>query len=253
MRRRTVLSVVGGMCVWAASLAYTLAKDTPAPVDQKPVPAATPAVDLQSKMFQVMYGTEIRRTEQLKELIHQGVDVNAAIGFDRMLLEGEDPATLVGTTWPLDVAIQHSSVVMVKLLLDSGAKLHGEELAEAALHGRGSEALEMAEALVKVGVDPNSRNNGFTALHWAAYKNNTDLVKLLMSQRDIKLDEFDPDGDTALTRAVDRGSLEIVEMLLQAGASPHVKNSSGETAIHILEKKLEKGQAILGRMKSVRE
>ena len=62
------------------------------------------------KMFQVMYdlpkSPKDTQLERLKALIDQGADVNAAIGFDRMLRVGETRADLRPTNWPLDVAAQ---------------------------------------------------------------------------------------------------------------------------------------------------
>ena len=200
-----------------------------------------------------MYGfDDATSVERLEQLIKQGADVNAPIGFDRMLLEGEDPASAsrVATTWPLDVAVQRSRLDMVTLLLKRGAKLHGTELAAAALRGQGDQALEMAKTLLNAGADANSKNNGFTALHWAAYKNNKNLVTLLLEQRGIELNTLDNDRQTPLMLAVERGSSEIVEMLVHAGASPHIKNDKGETAMTMLQQSIEKQQKILTTMKS---
>lgn len=102
-----------------------------------------PAADLTDDQFQnmirVMYGgpksPQDSQLEKLKSLIDEGVDVNAAIGFDRLLREGEARADLTGTKWPLDVAVEQARVDMVKLLLAKGAKLHGKELAQAAFAG----------------------------------------------------------------------------------------------------------------------
>jgi hypothetical protein len=49
-------------------------------------------------MRDVTYGSSVnavkmKRLEQLKELIKQGADVNAPIGFNRMLNEGENPVS----------------------------------------------------------------------------------------------------------------------------------------------------------------
>lgn len=205
------------------------------------------------KLFEMMYGLDNATSiERLEQLIKQGADVNSPIGFDRMLLEGEDPASpsRVGTTWPLDVAVQRSRLDMVTLLLKLGAKLHGTELPAAALHGQGDQTLEIAKALLKAGTDPNAKYNGSAALHWAAYKNNKELGKLLLAQRGIELNTFDDDSHTPLMWAVERGSLDMVEMLLQEGASPHIKNDQGVTATTMLQQSIDQQQKILSAMKS---
>ena len=102
--------------------------------------ALTQAAEPLPEMWEVIYGTSVnavkfKRLEQLKELIKQGADVNAPIGFNRMLKEGEDASSSsrIPTAWPLDVAVQQAQVDMVKLLLASGAKFHVGEMAKAAL------------------------------------------------------------------------------------------------------------------------
>src|SRR4030095_14166384 len=105
-------------------------------------------------MRDVIYGSSVnavkfKRLEQLKELIRQGADVNAPIGFDRMLKEGggASSSSRRPTAWPLDVSVQQAEVDMVKLLLASGAKFHGGELATAAFAANQDEALAMVTAL----------------------------------------------------------------------------------------------------------
>ncbi len=214
-----------------------------APAD-KPLP---PMQKMQAVMYDLGGDSSL---EQLRDLIEHGADVNAPIGFNRMLREGENPADLVGTTWPLDVALQRSRMDMVKLLLAHGAKLHGSEIAEAALRGNGGIALEMAEVLFKSGADPNARFNDCPAIQLAIAKRDHAFVQRLLSQPGIQLNGLDPDGNSALIIAAEHGSVEIMEMLLQAGANLHMKNESGETAITILQQTIEIQQKVLTRMQS---
>src|SRR4029434_278469 len=178
-----------------------------------------------------IYGSSVnavkfKRLEQLKELIKQGADVNAPIGFNRMLKEGENPSSSSrkATVWPLDVAVQQAQVDMVKLLLANGAKFHGGELAKAAFAGNQDESLAMVTALIEAGADVNSpdADYGHTALFWASARGNKNSVKLLLAQPGIKLDAADIDGDTALLAAAEHGHAEIIEMLLKAGADVRI-------------------------------
>lgn len=217
--------------------------------------AADPADAQWEKMFQVMYGLprpdQDSRLERLKSLIDQGADVNMAIGFDRMALEGETRADLRGTDWPLDLAVQQARKDMVKLLLANGAKIHGKELAKAAFTGNQDESLAMVTALLQAGADANSRYNGFTALFWASHKGNKSSVKLLMAKPGLKLDETDPDGHTALMAAAEHGHAEIVEMLLKAGANVRITNKRGETAAALAQKTLGKQKAIVEKQHGI--
>jgi hypothetical protein len=218
-------------------------------------PAADLTDDQFQKMLQVMYGLpkspKDTQLEQLKSLIDEGVDVNAAIGFDRMLRVGETRADLRPTTWPLDVAVRHARVDMMELLLAKGAKLHGKELAQAAFAANQDHSLAMITALLKAGADVNSRDiYGNTALAWASYRGNQDAVKLLLTQPGVKLDETDVDGGTTLMSAAEQGHAEIVEMLLKAGADVSITDESGQTAMIRAQKTLAKQQAIISKLQS---
>jgi len=222
--------------------------------------AADPTDAQWQKMFEVMYGLpkspKDSQLERLKSLIDEGADVNAAIGFDRLLRVGETRADLRGTTWPLDVALQQARVEMVKLLLAKGAKFHGGELALAALSGNQEESPAMITALLQAGADVNSRNDrlvggfSFTALYAASHKGNKDSVKLLLAQPGVKLDETNDGGDTALMVAAEGGRAEIVEMLLKAGANVNITDIGGETAITRAQKTLAKQQAIISKLQA---
>ena len=217
--------------------------------------AADPADDQWEKMSEVMYGAQrdqVVQLERLKSLIDEGADVNAAIGFDRMLRVGETRADLTGTKWPLDVAVEQARVDMVKLLLAKGAKFHGGELAQAAIAGNQEESLAMITALLQAGADVNSRHEyGFTALFGFSYKGNKDAVKLLLAQPGIKLDETSEDGDTALMAAAEHGHAEIVDLLLKADANVHITDIGGETAITRAQQGLAKQQAIVEKQQAI--
>jgi hypothetical protein len=211
------------------------------------------------EMWEVIYGTSVnavkfKRLEQLKELIKQGADVNAPIGFDRMLKEGEDASSSsrIPTAWPLDVAVQQAQVDMVKLLLASGAKFHGGELAEAASAVNQHESLAMVTALIQAGADVNSPYDDYrhTALFLACARGYKDSVKLLLAQPGIKLDAINMDGETALMAAVENGHAEIAELLLKAGASVSITDQRGETATSLAQKALAKQQAMLSKLQS---
>jgi hypothetical protein len=208
----------------------------------------------------VIYGSSVnavklKRLEQLKELIKQGADVNAPIGFNRMLYEGENPATSSRkpTAWPLDVAVQQAQVDMVNLLLANGAKFHGGELAKAAFPDHQDEALALVTALIEAGADVNSphADYGHTALFWASFKGNKTLVRLLLAQPGIQLDGINIDGDTALMAAAEHGHVEIVELLLKAGASASIIDKRGETATSLAQKTLAKQQAIVEKQQGM--
>jgi hypothetical protein len=217
--------------------------------------AADSADRLWNEMFQVMYFVprmdKAAQLERLKSLIKDGADVNEPLLHDRMARVGETRADLRGTGWPLDAAIQHARLDMVRVLLDSGAKFHGGDLAKAAQAGSSDESLALVTTLLKAGADPNSRHEGFTALLWASYRGNKESVKLLLKAPRIQLDWPSPDGLTALMTAAELGHAEIVEMLLAAGADANLSDQRGETAVSLAQKTLRKQQRIMERQENL--
>lgn len=72
--------------------------------------------------------------------------------------------------------------------------------------------------------------DGMTALHWAAYHDNSELTKrLLDAGADAKA--ISRYGVTPLSLACTNGNAEIVELLLAAGADPKSTLPGGETAL----------------------
>lgn len=174
--------------------------------------------------------------QKVRDLIKQGVSINAPIGC--------------GDFSPLDGAVLRENVEMLKFLLSHGANPRGRELPAAAF-ARGSEqSLQMVKILLKAGVDPNARDTYKPTLTAAAYREHEDVVKLLLAQPGIKVNETDVDGYTALMWAVEKGSEEIVDELLRAGARTDIVNKRGETATIIAKKEIEKEQGILSKLQS---
>jgi hypothetical protein len=176
---------------------------------------------------------------KVEELLKQGVAINAPIGC--------------GTFNPLDGAVSTQNLKMLKFLLAHGAKPRGHEIVEAAFIENPKTALNFVKMLLSAGADPNSttdvnssvtNNNGSTAISNAAFRENRDLVVLLLAQPHIKVDVPDGGGDTALMYAADNGSQDIVDLLMKAGANPHLKDSWGETATDRVERVMARKKAV---------
>ena len=88
-----------------------------------------------------------------------------------------------------------------------------------------------AEALLKSGVDANQKSSdGTTALHWAAYYGNAELVKSLLRA------EADPAthndyGSSPMMEAATVGNTELIKLLLDAGVDAESANPEGQTAL----------------------
>ena len=63
----------------------------------------------------------------------------------------------------------------------------------------------------------------------------------------------DDKGNAALHLASNKGTLPIVEALLEAGADPQLLNQQGDTSLKLIEDSLEQLQITLSSLQQVRE
>lgn len=80
--------------------------------------------------------------------------------------------------------------------------------------------------------DPNAKDDdGTTALMRAAMDGQNELVKMILAQPGVRVDERDPLGQTALMMAAARGRTGAVRLLLEAGADPKAADREGASAL----------------------
>ena len=86
-------------------------------------------------------------------------------------------------------------------------------------------------AITSPDLDVNATEpDGSTALLWATYKVDHELVRALL-KAGAKANVTNNYGSSPLTEAVKLGDLELVRMLLEAGADPDSPNQDGQTAL----------------------
>lgn len=93
------------------------------------------------------------------------------------------------------------------------------------------ERVPYVEALLKVeGIDVQAKDNdGFTALHWAAWSG-MPATSYLLIKAGLNVNQPENNGYTPLMLAALRGNAEVVRLLLQMGADASIKNAEGLTA-----------------------
>lgn len=99
------------------------------------------------------------------------------------------------------------------------------ELAQAGDHDAAMEALAAGDADVNV-----ASPDGSTALLWAVYSVDHDLVAALL-EAGADPDATNDFGSAPLTEAVKLGDVDMVRMLLDAGANPDAPNTDNQTAL----------------------
>jgi ankyrin repeat protein len=100
-------------------------------------------------------------------------------------------------------------------------------LSKAAEMGRA----DMVDALLKAGADPNFGGLWIPMCCAVRSKDVATLKRLLETKPKVKVDAQEEEGATALMYAAAVGSLEMVKLLVAAGANPKKKDEDGETAI----------------------
>ncbi len=94
-----------------------------------------------------------------------------------------------------------------------------------------SEDFAAAQDLIRGRGDVNAAQaDGTTALMWAAYHGDADLVKALL-RRQADPNAVNAYGASALGEAANNGDADIIELLLDAGADPNVSNAEGQTPL----------------------
>ncbi|KAI8711648.1 Helo-like-N domain-containing protein [Fusarium sp. LHS14.1] len=153
------------------------------------------------------------------------------------------PKTLTRGATPLHLTARvMNDAEMIKLLLELGADPNhvlGTANREIVLIGVcASHFLGVARELLKAGANPNhASNDGRNAMYWALYCGNVELFKLLIEHGgDVKY-RWQHDQCTLVMMAAERGNMDILQVLVDAGADVEGQNKIGETALDLAQQK----------------
>lgn len=72
-----------------------------------------------------------------------------------------------------------------------------------------------------------------TILHWAAFNNSKNCMKLLLNRRLLAVDETNLQGTTPLHVAAMKGFIDLMKLLLYYGADPTSETSEGDNLLHL--------------------
>jgi ankyrin repeat protein len=148
-------------------------------------------------------------------------------------------AKAVNDLTPAYLASANGKTDIMPLLIKAGAdldiptsvKLGGSTPLMAAVNNNNAEMVEII-ANAK-GVDLNCKNvSGLTPMHWAAYKDYTKVMKILISAK-AKIDPIDNNNATPLFQAVSENHLESVKLLVLSKAEVNYKAKNNVTALMV--------------------
>lgn len=126
----------------------------------------------------------------------------------------------------LDIAVEMDSMKAVKLLVRLGANPNAD--VPALIYARN---LNMAELLVKLGADVNAKcDDGWTALHTAAYNNNLEIATFLVIHG-IDINARTEYSQTALFYAARYNNIETATFLINSGSDINSRTWEGETPL----------------------
>lgn len=93
---------------------------------------------------------------------------------------------------------------------------------------------------------------GSSALHIAAQYGSYDILDLLLDQEGVEIDHTEPrEGDTVVHKAVryvnggGEGGKEVVEILVDAGCDPRIRNKARLRAVDLLDPRCEEVRVVL--------
>jgi len=161
-------------------------------------------------------------------------DVN---GVKQALAKGMDPNTVDKTGTPILMVAAREKSDDVAILLINNPKTDVDALDAAQENALMFAALNNDLPLVKALIDKDAEVNkqGWTPLHYAATSSADDIIKLLLDES-AYVDAASPNGTTPLMMAARAGSVSTVNVLLDGGADPTLKNQLGISAADFARK-----------------
>lgn len=171
-----------------------------------PVKWNTTAVTIPEDEHTIFAAVRYNDTHRIEQLLRQSIDVNIVHNSSQCLLRKskvqKSVAMQLNEYTPLHVACLHSSIEVIKLLLENKADVNM--------------------------IDSTKR----TALHYATLANRPDVVSICI-EHGANVNQQTSSGKTALMYAVQEKNMAIVKALLAAGADVTLKDLKGGAAIEI--------------------
>ncbi|KAF9640426.1 putative proteasome regulatory particle subunit protein [Lasiodiplodia theobromae] len=133
---------------------------------------------------------------------------------------------------PIHWAVSYNRIPIVSQLIQTKNFDDGSGWTPLMMAASLKDADELVDLLLSRDADVNMKNNnGQTALHFTASKNNLDTARKLVAKK-ASARVKDKRGQLALHRAAAVGSVPMIKLLLQANSPLNATDMDGMTALH---------------------
>ncbi len=205
---------------------------------------------------------DARDYDGLRDVLSQNPElVNEGIPYDEVNTTKAHPLHRLCDGVFSEKYTDEEAVIMAKILLEFGANVNGNTLAEkqdtpliaaSSLH-----ADQLAILYIENGADIHHAGcHGGTALHWAAWCGRSAVVKRLLqegSEMDKRCIDFKATPLFWAVHGLKRGNktdlhkhLECVKLLADAGADKNIRNGEGRTIFDLMDDEDLELKALLG-------
>jgi len=205
-----------------------------------PIIMAIQSLNLDSVKMLVEYGAEIKGNDETDETVPpliMAVQLENLPIVEYLVEHGADPNVMVaGGVSPLHVAVHKNNSEMVRLLIQKGADpgYYQDGSGSVLMHCAARGNAEVAEVLLSAGANPNAYQGAEDRpLFIAAEQGFAKLVSHLIRYKADVNWRHPVDQTTSLHLAVESGHVDVVNMLLEAGADASAANIHGVTPLLI--------------------
>lgn len=175
------------------------------------------------------------KDEEVKKVIHESLNREMPIPDKAINSNSNAFRDQRSGTSLLDMAAHCDDIKTVNMLLNKGIDVNAKTKKgnTALMLAVSGQSIKSFDALIKHGASVNvlnKKNN--SVLHCSAYEGNIEITKKLLHQSRQHLNTKNKVGFTPLHIAAISNHVEVVEVLLKAGAKIDIQDNDGNTPLH---------------------
>ena len=174
----------------------------------------------QKNRMPIHFAGESGNFQIISMLIDAGADVNCTDN------DGVTPLMLLARNGKTDAALQLLKNPYIDI------SIRDNEGRKAIDYATSAGLRELVKALSQAG-EEHADTYGNTTLHHACWKEQSEVVKVLLEKDPSSVNKPNDEGEVPLILAVRRANLMIAELLLAAGARPDCADADGVGPLHI--------------------